>query len=162
MNALRVILGDQLSVDVATLADLDRDRDTVLMMEVIEECAYVRHHKQKIALVLSSMRHFADALCKRGVTVDYIKLDAPGNTHSLTGEVQRAVTRHPPSRIVVMDPSEWRVQAMIEGWASLTGTPIEVRADGRFFASRARFADWARGRPQLAHGAFLSRDAARA
>jgi hypothetical protein len=73
MNALRVILGDQLSVDVATLADLDRDRDTVLMMEVIEECAYVRHHKQKIALVLSSMRHFADALCKRGVTVDYIK-----------------------------------------------------------------------------------------
>ena len=44
------------------LADLDPERDTVLMMEVMEECTYVRHHKQKIVLVLSAMRHFADEL----------------------------------------------------------------------------------------------------
>ena len=116
------------------------------MMEVMEECAYVRHHKQKIVLVLSAMRHFADALRQRGVTVDYVKLDAPGNTGGFTSEVQRAVARHRPRRIVVTGASEWRVQAMIEGWAELTKTPVEVRADDRFFASRARFAEWAHGR----------------
>ncbi len=146
MSALRIILGDHLSLDVGALADIVAGRDTVLMMEVMEENTYVPHHKQKIVLVLSAMRHFADALRQRGVTVDYIKLEAPGNTGSFTTEVQRAVARHRPSRIVVTEPSEWRVQAQVEGWAALTQTPVEVRADDRFFASRARFADWARGR----------------
>jgi deoxyribodipyrimidine photolyase-related protein len=146
MSALRIILGDQLSLDLATLDDLDPGHDTVLMMEVVQEATYVRHHKQKIVLVLSAMRHFADVLRQRGVRVDYVKLDAPGNTGSLTTEVQRAVARHRPGGIVVTEPGEWRVQALMEGWASLTGTPVEVRADHRFFASRARFADWARGR----------------
>ena len=146
MTVLRVILGDQLLVGLTALTDLDQGRDIVLMMEVEEENTYVRHHKQKIVLVLSAMRHFAEALRKRGVTVDYVKLDAPDNTGSFTTEVQRAVARHRPSCIVVTEPSEWRVQALVEGWASLTGTPVEVRVDHRYFASRARFAAWARGR----------------
>ena len=146
MSALRIILGDHLSLDVSALADLVAGRDTVLMMEVMEENTYVRHHKQKIVLVLSAMRHFADALRKRGVTVDYMKLEAPGNTGSFKTELQRAVARHRPSRIVVTEPSEWRVQAQVEGWAALTQTLVEIRADDRFFASRTRFADWARGR----------------
>jgi len=146
VTVLRIILGDQLSLDLSALDDLDPGRDTILMMEVMEESTYVSHHKQKIVLVLSAMRHFANALRRRGVRVDYVKLDAPDNTGSFTTEIQRAVARHRPSRIVVTEPSEWRVQALVEGWASLTGTPIEVRIDHRCFASRARFAAWARGR----------------
>jgi deoxyribodipyrimidine photolyase-related protein len=115
-------------------------------MEVSEETTYVRHHKQKLALVLSAMRHFADALRQSGVTVDYVRLDAPGNTGSLATEVQRAVARHRPSRIVMTEPSEWRVQALFDGLASIAVTPLEVRSDHRYFASRARFAAWARGR----------------
>lgn len=146
MTVLRIVLGDQLSDDLTALTDLDQGRDTVLMMEVDEESTYIRHHKQKIVLVLSAMRHFAEALRQRGVKVDYVKLDAPDNTGGFTTEVKRAVARHRPSRIVVTEPSEWRVQALVDGWASLTGTPVEVRADHRYFASRVRFADWARGR----------------
>ena len=63
MTVLRIILGDQLSVDLAALTDLDPGLDTVLMMEVTSESTYVRHHKQKIVLVLSAMRHFAEVRC---------------------------------------------------------------------------------------------------
>jgi deoxyribodipyrimidine photolyase-related protein len=35
---------------------------------------------------------------------------------------------------------------MVDSWEALTGAPVEVRGDDRFFASRARFAAWARGR----------------
>jgi len=146
MTVLRIILGDQLSDELATLTDLDPEHDIVLMMEVEQESTYVRHHKQKIVLVLSAMRHFAASLRERGVTVDYVRLDAPENTGRFTTEVQRAVVRHRPHRIVMTEPSEWRVQALVEGWAALMGIPVEVRADDRFFASRARFAAWARGR----------------
>jgi len=146
MTVLRIVLGDQLTDDLTALIDLDPVRDIVLMMEVEEEGTYVRHHQQKIVLVLSAMRHFADALRERGVTVDYVRLDAPDNTGGFTTELQRAVARHRPSRMVVTEPSEWRVQAMVEGWEALTGLPIELRADDRFFASRARFAKWTQGR----------------
>ncbi len=146
VTALRIILGDQLSLDLSALDDLDPQRDTVLMMEVMEENTHVRHHKQKIVLVLSAMRHFAETLRQRGLTVDYVKLDARDNTGSLTTEVQRAVARHRPSRIVVTEPSEWRVQALVDGWAEVTGKPVDVRPDHRFFASRARFSAWASGR----------------
>ena len=69
---LRVILGDQLSLDLSALADLDPGRDVVLMMEVAEEGSHVPHHKQKIVLVLSAMRHFAEVLRQRGVTIPFI------------------------------------------------------------------------------------------
>ncbi len=146
MSSLRIILGDQLSHDISALAGLDLQRDIVLMMEVADEGTYVQHHKQKIVLVLSAMRHFAQELRQRGVNVDYITLDAPENTGSLSGEVQRAVARHAPARLVATEPGEWRVQAMMQGWHGLTGKPVDVRADDRFFASHARFAAWARGR----------------
>jgi deoxyribodipyrimidine photolyase-related protein len=146
MTVLRIILGDQLSLDLSALDHLDPDRDIVLMMEVVEENTHVGHHKQKIVLVLAAMRHFAETLRQRDLTVDYVRLDAPDNTGSFTTEVQRAVARHRPSRIVVTEPSEWRVQAMVEGWEALTGTPVEICSDRRFFASRARFAVWASGR----------------
>ena len=146
MSVLRIILGDQLSFDMPALADLDPARDIVLMMEVMEENTYVPHHKQKIVLVLSAMRHFADELRQRGVLVDYVHLDDPDNSGNLTTEIQRAVARHEPRRLVVTEAGEWRVQEMMEGWEALTGRPVEIRADDRFFASRPRFARWAKGR----------------
>jgi deoxyribodipyrimidine photolyase-related protein len=116
------------------------------MMEVEEEGSYVRHHKQKLVLVLAAMRHFARSLQALGIRVEYIRLDDPDNTGALTSEILRAAARLLPDRIIVTEPGEWRVQTLLEDAASLTGLPVELRADDRFFASRARFAAWARGR----------------
>ncbi len=146
MNVLRVLFGDQLSFDLSALTDLDAVQDTVLMAEVAEEVWSVGHHKQKLVLVLSAMRHFADALRSQGIAVHYVRLDDPGNSGGLTGEVQRAVTRLRPNRVVVTEAGEWRVQEMIDAWPALIDCPVEVRSDDRFFASRSRFAAWAQER----------------
>jgi deoxyribodipyrimidine photolyase-related protein len=97
-------------------------------------------------LFLSAMRHFAAALAARDIRVDYVRLDDPSNTGSFDGEVERALRRHRVDRIVITEPGEWRVQRAIEGWSARLGRPVEIRADSRFFASRARFEKWARGR----------------
>lgn len=76
MTVLRIILGDQLSLDLSALNALDPGRDTVLMMKVMEENTYVRHHKQKSVLVLAAKRHFAEMLGQPSLRVDYVKLDA--------------------------------------------------------------------------------------
>jgi deoxyribodipyrimidine photolyase-related protein len=146
VTTLRLILGDQLTRDLSSLADLDPATDVVVMVEVADETTYVRHHKQKIALILSAMRHFAQALLEEGITVDYVRLDDAGNTGSFSGELQRAVERHRPRRIVVTEPGEWRVWEAMRGWSKAFDLPVEIREDDRFFCSRGRFARWAGGR----------------
>ena len=145
VDALRIVLGDQLSVSVPALADLNPARDVVLMAEVREECTYVPHHKKKLTLVLAAMRHFARALTSRGVRVRYVRLDDPANTQSLSGEVGRAVEDLRPHRVIVTEPGEYRVLAEMRDWA---GTP-EILPDTRFVCSIADFRHWARGRGGL-------------
>ncbi len=146
MKTLRFVLGDQLTRSLSSLADLDPARDVVLMVEVAAEATYVRHHKQKIALIFSAMRHFAEELRGEGITVDYVTLDAPGNSGSFEGELRRAIGRHKPDRVVVTEPGEWRVwQAMLE-WRETMPAPVEIRIDDRFVATRDEFAAWAKGR----------------
>ena len=146
MDVLRVVLGDQLSRDVAALQGLNLERDAVLMMEVRDETEYVPHHKQKLVLILSAMRHFAADLRESGIRVEYVELDDPENKGSFTGELQRAVDRLKPRKVVVTEPSEWRVQQMVDGWKTGLGAPVEVLQDDRFFASHDRFTEWSKGR----------------
>ncbi|MEI8147219.1 MAG: cryptochrome/photolyase family protein [Alphaproteobacteria bacterium] len=146
MGTLRIILGDQLSHTVSSLDGFDPAHDTVLMMEVAEETTYVAHHKQKIALVFSAMRHFAGELRSEGRAVDYVRLDDPENTGSFTGEVKRQLAKVRPDRIIITEPSEWRVMEMVRGWSAEFGLPVDVRDDDRFFAPHGRFARWAEGR----------------
>lgn len=149
MTTLRFILGDQLDRDIASLTDLDVERDVVYLCEVRGEATYVRHHKKKIAFLFSAMRHFAAELAADGVTVDYVRLDDPANTGSFTTELARAVARHQATRVVVTEPGEWRVWEAMRGWSESVGCPVEIREDRRFFASRAEFAHWAKDRKSL-------------
>jgi len=149
MTTLIPILGDQLSPGLAALDGVDQRDAVLLMMEVAEETTYVRHHKQKIVFILSAMRHHAAALRADGWTVDYVTLDDPDNVGSFTGEVARAIARHDPDRIVVTEAGEWRVSAMLDGWQTLFGIPVDVRPDTRFIATHAEFEQWASDRPDL-------------
>ncbi|MCA3604234.1 MAG: cryptochrome/photolyase family protein [Methylobacterium sp.] len=146
MKILRLVLGDQLTRSISSLADLEPARDVVLMVEVAAEATYVRHHKQKIALIFSAMRHFAEELRGEGITVDYVTLEDQGNTGSFEGELRRALLRHEPDRVIVTEPGEWRVWQMMLEWRETMPAPVEIRADDRFVATRDEFAAWAKGR----------------
>lgn len=135
---LRFIFGDQLTRDLSALSDLDPAQDIVLMIEAAAEARNVPHHPQKIAFVLSAMRHFAQSLRAEGVQVDYVLMDDPENAQDLGEELARAVQRHAPMSIIITEPSEWRVWQMVQGWE--LGTPLDVRPDTRFFCTRAEFA----------------------
>ncbi len=148
-GTLRFVLGDQLSPNLASLADIDPDTDVVLMVEAVGECTYVRHHVKKIVFVLSAMRHFAEALRRTGIEVDYRRLTDVDNTGSFRGELLRAVHRHRPARVVVTEPGEWRVLDDMRDWQAEIGIPVEIRDDDRFLASRSDFAAWADGRKSL-------------
>jgi deoxyribodipyrimidine photolyase-related protein len=146
MTMLIPVLGDQLTHTLAALRDVDRADAVVVMMEVGDETTYVRHHKKKIALVFAAMRHFAEELRDDGWTVDYVALDAPGNTHGFTGEVARAAERHAATAIRTVAGAEYRVRQAQDDWALRTGLPVEILEDDRFVCPLADFYAWAQGR----------------
>lgn len=142
---LGLVLGDQLSFDLSLFDALDPQEDVLLLAEVAEEARYVAHHPQKIALIFSAMRHFADALRERGWRVIYVRFDDPHNSGSLPGELRRWSDRLRAREVHITECGEWRLQQALED----SGLPLNWHEDRRFLCSRADFARWAAGRRQL-------------
>lgn len=149
MSKLILILGDQLSPDISSLAGADKERDTILMCEVMDEATYVGHHKKKIAFVFSAMRHFAKELRNYGYQVRYTRIDDPGNGGSFAGEVKRAINDLALSAICVTEAGERRVQRDMDTWAYMFGIDVEIRSDRRFLVSHDEFRTWAENRKSL-------------
>ncbi len=146
---LVLVLGDQLSSGLSALGGFDPAQDLVLMVEVRAEAIYVKKHQQKIAFVLSAMRHFAEELRAEGLPLDYVRFEDPDNAGDFTGELQRAIARHRPERLIVTEPGEWRVEEIFRQWQLMLDIPVEIRPDDRFLCSRRRFAQWAEGRREF-------------
>ncbi len=145
MVRLVLVLGDQLTADVAALKAADKARDVVVMAEVMGEGTSVPHHPQKIALILSAMRKFAVALRAGGWQVAYSRLDDPENAQSISGELLRRAAEFGASEVLATKPGEWRVLQDLEALP----VPVRLLEDDRFVCSEAEFAAWAEGRKQL-------------
>lgn len=146
---LCLVLGDQLSHSLTSLQQLNKEHDLVLMAEVQEEASYVKHHKKKLALIFSAMRHFAYELSGEGFQVCYRKYDDAKNKGSLFHEVEHLLGKHNCSEVLVTEPGEYRLLAEMQTWQEKLGTEVTLLADNRFMADKPFFADWAKGKKQL-------------
>ncbi len=146
---LILVLGDQLTPNLSSLAAGDPVRDRVLMAELQDEASYVRHHKKKIAFLFSAMRHFAEELRGLGWTVDYVTLDAPGNQGNFSDQIAHAIAELTPERVIVTQAGEWRVDEVMQGWSARFGLPVDILSDDRFLCTPSAFRQWAAGRKQL-------------
>ena len=116
MVRLVLVLGDQLTLDVAALKAADRARDVVVMAEVMREGTSVPHHPQKIALILAAMRKFSAALREPGWRVAYSRLDDPENSQTILGELLRRAAEFGASEVLATKPGEWRVLRDLEAF----------------------------------------------
>ena len=148
MAALRLILGDQLNEQISSLSDCDKQNDVVLIAEVREEATYVKHHKKKIVLLFSAMRHFASQLRDANFNVAYRYYDDEDNQGSLLNEVKLALQRHNLQHVVVTFPGEYRLLKSMQQWEQVLGVSVEIRPDDRFISTPEQFSKWADGRKQ--------------
>jgi deoxyribodipyrimidine photolyase-related protein len=151
---LVVVLGDQLDRGSAAIRGLDVDRDAVLMAEVREEAEHVPSHRQRTALFLSAMRHFALELAGSGVRLRYVRLEDRGNTQSLGGELARAAKVLRPEGVVVTEPGEHRVARALREAAASAGVPLRTEEDESFTCTTDSFRGWAEGRKELIQESF--------
>jgi deoxyribodipyrimidine photolyase-related protein len=146
IRSLVFVYGDQLNRDSAAFDGFSPAQDAVFMAEVQEESTYAWSSKMRSSVFLSAMRHFAQALHDEGARIHYARLDNPGNTQSLIGELTRAVAALRPKRMVLIEPGEWRLR---ESLRSLTDAPVDCRDDRHFYCSPAEFSQHAVKRKSL-------------
>tara|TARA_R110002126_G_scaffold16527_31_gene66112 strand:- start:6449 stop:7975 length:1527 start_codon:yes stop_codon:yes gene_type:complete len=147
MPKLIVILGDQLSPALSALREASTD-DVILLAEVKQEASYVKHHKHKIILLFSAMRHFADVLKQQQHQVCYV--DYQQQLSSITAAVEYALKQFPQlDAVMLTECGEYRLQQEINQWQSALQLPVHILEDDRFLCSSAMFAQWADGRKQL-------------
>jgi len=146
---LVLVLGDQLDRESSALAGFDPGRDAILMAEVSAESTHVWSNKVRTVCFLSAMRHHAAWLTGRGFRVEYTRLDDPANTHTLAGELRRAVERLRPAEVIVSEVGDDRVARSLRREAETLKIELEVRPDAHFLCTLDEFRAWAKGKKQL-------------
>ena len=157
---LILVLGDQLDERSAAFDDFDPRSDAVWMAEAAHESEKVWVAKPRIAIFLAAMRHFRDALLKRGWRVFYRALSAkaaewsglsgkgtPGETFA--AQLAWTIAQTHPQKLIIVEPGEWSVREEIAAAAEASGVPLEIRRDRHFLCDAAEFAAHAKGRKQL-------------
>ena len=131
------VLGDQLSRRHGPLAAFGPDDCRVLLVESAMLVRGQRWHRQRLHLVLSAMRHFADDLRAAGFDVDYRRsgtLAAGLAAHRADRSVSRVLVARPFS---------------IDGHERLTALDVEMVEHDFFLTGSAEFAEWAHSRSRL-------------
>ncbi|GAA6140654.1 cryptochrome/photolyase family protein [Hydrogenophaga sp. 5NK40-0174] len=146
---LVIVLGDQLDHESSAFDGFDPGQDHIWMAEVAEESTHVWSSKPRIAVFLSAMRHFAEALRKRDWPLHYTQLDDEDNTGTLSGELAKAIEALHPEGLVLTAPGDWRVLQAIKTVAKEHSLPLDLRDDTHFFSTVREFAAHAKGRKQL-------------
>ena len=152
MNPVRtlvIVLGDQLDLDAAAFDGFDPAHDAVWMAEAAEESTHVWSSKQRTALFLSAMRHFAQALRTANRPLHYMRLDDPGNRGSLPAELQATLVALAPQRVLMTAPGDWRVWHAIKAVVEGAGLALELCDDRHFYTTVREFEAHAKGRKQL-------------
>jgi len=149
VRALVIVLGDQLDAQASAFDGFDASQDLVWMAEVAAESTHVWSSKQRIALFLAAMRHFADELRESGRPLQYTRLGDADNRGSLGRELEAAIERHEPQQLILTAPGDWRVLQELQASAARSGRRLEVRDDRHFYCTVREFKAYAAGRKSL-------------
>ncbi len=134
------ILGDQLSANQAALKGVSQNAPLILI-ESRQHTKVRSYHRQKLVLVWSAMRHFAEELRQEGRTVDYAI--APNFESALQDWVQaQGITE-----LRVMQPSDRPFAQLIRSLD--LSCKITLVPNNQFLWTAEEFQTWAKGRKSL-------------
>ena len=126
-----LILGDQVNRNIASLSGRSPEETRILFIELGNKFHNKDWHVQKVHLLLSAMKHFAEELEFEGFDVDYRKAD------SLTDGLSAHLTNFSVNKVVAMEPMNWN------GKRALENLDIELVKNNQFLCHYEEFADWA-------------------
>ena len=137
------ILGDRLSEQQSSLENNQTERDKTPVI-LIESSNYVRqrpYHRQKLVLVWSAMRHFAQELKGSGWQVTYEIAE------DFETPLVNWITKHQITELQITTPSD---RPFLKAIKKLNlGCEVTFTPDNHFLWSEAEFLTWTKSRKRL-------------
>lgn len=146
MNRLLVILGNQL-FPVDLLESYRHCR--IFMAEDLQLCTYEKHHKQKIALFLASMRSYADQLRSAGFIVHYESL--PAAQEGYETKLSRHIAELNIDQLLMWEIEDQPFENRMIKFAEQADLQLELLPSPMFLTTRDEFRNWlGTKRPRMA------------
>lgn len=112
------------------------------MAEVNEESTHVWSHRQRIALFLSAMRHFAADVRADDLPLDYFRLGQ--HAFNSLGEVlAETLRREQPEEVWLVKPGDYRVLRSIAAVCHEHDITLRQLTDRHFLSTPVEFKTWA-------------------
>ena len=132
-----LVMGDQLNQGIGALAQADPSSTRILMVESAAKVRGRPWHRQRLHLIITAMRRFAEELEAEGFTVDYRQ--APTFTEGIAAHV----ARHRPELLLATEPNSRAAEAL------LRRAGFTLVRSNQFLCHRDEFADFMGDRPRL-------------
>jgi len=110
------------------------------------------YHKQKLTLVWSAMRHFAQELGELGYEVDYYAAQP-----HLKPALRAHMVKHHPTHMRLMETAEYGRSVRLADILKTYKVDVEITPNNMFLSDRAAFARNARGKKTLLMETFYRR-----
>ena len=142
MGALRIIFTDQLSKNNPVLKNVHAD-DTILFYEPLETFYKIKHHKQKLVLLISSLRH----LVKNQVHKKIIHIKISKNDKSKLNEnLKELIDKNGFTKIIVSKPSDFGSCKDLMFFCQSADIELEMLDDKKFISSESDYKEWSDGK----------------
>ena len=148
---LNLILGDQLNHDSLLWQDVDRDNDLFWMAEVSDESTLTSSSKQRTALFLSAMRHFAEGVRADNYKLEYITIEK--GFSSLTSALSHTLSRQGFNAVRCVLPGDVTILTNLKQCCEKHHLNVDWLADNHFIAHPGEFSQWMQQRrqPRMEH-----------
>lgn len=135
-NNLLIVLGNQLF----PLEELKKyNFNHVLMIEDYDLCTYVKHHKSKILMFLTSMREYRDSLLSLDKTVHYIELTE--NKKSYLDNVTDVIRKNKIEKLYFFEPADKAFKEQLYAFLETKNLDYEELHNPMFILQKGEFKD---------------------
>jgi deoxyribodipyrimidine photolyase-related protein len=145
MKILRLILGDQLNHQHSWFQEVN-SHITYVMMEVLQETNYIKHHIQKIVAFFAAMRNFASEMQAKGHHFIYLTLDHPENRQSIPENLSSIIEKYQIERFEYLLPDEYRLDVQLADFCKKLSIPSQAYDTEHFLTTRYEMRDFFKGK----------------
>jgi len=147
MKQIGVIFPDDLSVNNKVLTAIKKS-DPLLVYEPCDTFYQLKHHKHKLVLLISALRHWTKYLEKDFKNIVHIKITKKRDV-DLMHQLEDLHQKDPFDILHVTQPSDHGVLTQLMFFGSKYNVELNIHSDTKFIDSIEGFSEWSKDKKSL-------------
>ncbi|MDA0671042.1 MAG: cryptochrome/photolyase family protein, partial [Proteobacteria bacterium] len=147
MKQIGVIFPDDLSVNNKVLTAINKS-NPLLVYEPCDTFYQLKHHKHKLVLLISALRHWTKYLEKDFKNIIHIKITKKRDV-DLMHQLEELHQKDPFDMLHVTQPSDHGVLTQLMFFGSKYNVELNIHPDTKFIDSIEGFSEWSKDKKSL-------------